>query len=514
MNGALSLVQTLVNGGIEVTFTNPGTTEIHFVAAVDKVKGMRAVLGLFEGVCTGAADGFARMAGKPAATLLHLGPGLANGLANLHNARRAGSPIVNIIGDHATHHRKYDAPLTSDIESLAKTVSGWVHSSKNAHCVPADGAAAIAASMKPPGQIATLILPADCAWNKGANPAPAPPLPKRRAVDQKTVKDVARILRRGEPTVILIGGPALMAPGLTLASRISRATGARIMGNRVNARLQRGAGRPVIERLPYPVEPALKMLQGTAHLILAGTRLPVSFFAYPDMPGLLVPEDCGVYTLATEEEDIVGALEALVHELKASQETGPLYPFKRPLLPTGKIDPAKVWASLTALMPEHAIISDEAITSGRSSEEWTLGAPPHDWLNITGGAIGQGMPVAIGAAVACPDRKVFSMQADGSAMYTLQALWTQARESLDIITVLFSNRSYAILQGELKKLGGNNPGSKVLEMFDLGNPELDWVKLAQGMGVQASRAETSESLNQQLRSAIQSSGPHLIEVVL
>jgi acetolactate synthase-1/2/3 large subunit len=514
MNGAQSLIQTLVNGGVEVCFTNPGTSEMHFVAAVDKVKGMRTVLGLFEGVCTGAADGYARMAGKPAATLLHLGPGLANGIANLHNARRANSPMVNIVGDHATYHQEYDAPLTSDIAGLAKTVSGWVRSARDAASVGADAAAAIAAAMQPPSQIATLILPADCAWNEGGQPASAPVLPKAAPVDQATIGQIANVLRKKEPTVLLMTGRALLTDGLWLAGRVAQASGARLLCNTLNSRHQRGAGRVIAPLLPYDIKMAQETLAGTAHLILVGTQPPVSFFAYPNLPSWLTPEGCQIHILTRPEEDVIAALEALVEELNAPVEPAGLAELRRSPLPGGEIMPEKMWASLSALMPEEAIISNEAVTSGRGAEKWMAGAPPHDWLNVTGGAIGQGMPAAVGAAVACPDRKVFAMEADGSGMYTLQSLWTQAREKLDIINIIFSNRAYAILQGELKRVGAGIPGPKAAEMLSLGNPDLDWVKLANGMGVEAGRVTTMEAFNRELEAAVRRSGPYLIEVIL
>lgn len=514
MNGAQSLVQTLVNGGVKVCFTNPGTSEIHFVAAVDQIKGMRTVLGLFEGVCTGAADGYGRMTGRPASTLLHLGPGLGNGLANLHNARRAETPIVNIVGDHATYHLKHDAPLTTDIESIAKSVSGWVRTSKSAADVPSDGAAAIAAAMTPPGQVATLILPADCSWNKSAVPAPKPESVKQSPVAQKTIEQVAEVLRKEKPTVILIGGSLMLEKGLWLASRISRASGARIIGHRVNSRTQRGAGRAIIERLPYPVKPALETLRGTAHLILAGTKPPVSFFAWPDMPNRLTPEGCQIHTLAEANQDGIKALEILADILHATSRPERLYELNVPAPPAGELTAAKVWQALAAVIPEETIISDEAITSSRDADKWTAGAPPHDWLNITGGAIGQGMPVATGAAVACPDRKVVAMQADGSAMYTVQSLWTQAREKLDVVTIIFSNRAYRILFGELKRVGVKEAGPKAAAMFSLSDPDLNWVHLAEGMGVHAMRADTCKQFNKYLEASIRSPGPHLIEAVI
>ncbi len=514
MNGAQSLVQTLVNGGVDVCFTNPGTSEIHFVAAVDQVAGMRTVLGLFEGVCTGAADGYGRMTGKPAATLVHLGPGLGNGLANLHNARRAETPVISIVGDHATYHLQHDAPLTTDIESIAGSVSGWVRTSESAAAIPSDGAEAIAAAMAPPGQVATLILPADCCWNESVAPQPKPELPRPATVDSKTIDEIAAVLRKGEPTVILLAGALMQEKGLWLAGRIARASGARIIGQRANGRTQRGAGRVVINRLPYPVKPALEMLKGTAHLILAGAKPPVSFFAWPNMPNWLTPKDCQIHTLAEGDQDGIEAFEILADLLNAPSEPERLYELSLPPLPTGELTAGKVWQALAALIPAEAIISDEGITSSRDAEKWISGAPPHDWLNITGGAIGQGMPVATGAAVACPDRKVFAMQADGSGMYTLQALWTQAREKLDVVTIIFSNRAYRILLGELKRVGVKEVGPKASDMFSLSHPDINWVQLAEGMGVHAMRADTCEQFNKFLEASIRSPGPHLIEAVI
>ena len=514
MTGAESLVHTLVNGGVEVCFANPGTSEMHFMVAADKVAGMRTILGLFEGVCTGAADGYARMAGKPAATLTHLGPGFGNALANAHNARRGLSPMINIIGDHATYHIRHDAPLTTDIEAMAKTVSDWVRASKSAADVPKDAAEAIREAMTPPGRVATLILPADCSWNESTGPAAVSVIPKPSPVASETIDEIARVLRKGEPTVLLLAAPFLLEDALRQAGRIARTTGVRILGNRSNRRAHRGAGRVPFDRIPYPVRPALKLLEGTAHLILVGAKPPVSFFAWKDQPNWLAPENCRIHTLATPQEDGVAALEALADALAAPKEPAVVNPLDRPALPTGKLTPEKAWNALAALMPEHAIVVDEGVTSSRDADGWMRGAPPHDWLTNTGGAIGIGMPVATGAAVACPDRKIFSMEADGSAMYTLQSLWTQAHENLDVVTVLFANRSYKILQGELERVGLENVNPSARAQFDLTPPDLDWVKLANGMGVPAKQAETAEDFTKYLEAAIASSGPHLIEVVL
>jgi acetolactate synthase I/II/III large subunit len=514
MNGAESLVRTLVGGGVDVCFANPGTSEMHFVAALDRVDGMRCVLGLFEGVVTGAADGYARMSEKPAATLLHLGPGMANGLANIHNANKASTPMVNIVGDHATYHRRYDAPLTTDIETAARPFSRWVKTSPDAHSVAADGAAAIVAARTAPGQIATLILPADTAWNEGSGPAPVPPPAPPAAVAPERITEVACVLRSREPALLLLTGRALREEGLALAGRIAAKTGARLMAQGSNARTQRGRGRVFVERVPYVVDQAVKVLSGLKHIILVGAKMPVAFFAYPDKPSLLSPPDCQGHLLARLDEDAIGALAALADELGARSTAAPTVDDPPPVLAEGEITPNALGASLGALLPENAIVVDEAVTTGRGFFVPTRSAAPHDWLSNMGGSIGLGLPLATGAAVACPDRKVVALEGDGSGMYTLQALWTQAREGLDVTTLLFSNRSYAILRGELANVGAGNPGRKALDMLDLGHPDIDWVGLARAMGVPGARVATMGEFNRRLAEGISAPGPFLVEVML
>ncbi|TVT57303.1 acetolactate synthase large subunit [Amycolatopsis rhizosphaerae] len=513
MNGAQSLIRTLADAGVEVCFGNPGTSEMHFVAALDSVPEMRGVLGLFEGVVTGAADGYARIAGKPAATLLHLGPGLGNGLANLHNARRAHTPIVNVVGDHATYHKRYDAPLESDIEAVAGSLTGWVRRCDSTADLGADAAAAVAAAQDAPGRVATLILPADLSWNDGG--VPVAPIPPRapRPVAATTVKAVAEILRTGEPVAVLAGGPACREAGLLALSRIVTATGAKTLIETFPARLERGAGLPAFERLGYLAEQATYQLNGIRHLVLAGAKAPVSFFAYPGKASELVPEGAQVHVLAELGEDVTGALEALATEVAADTEPVLQQP-QRPALPTGPLT-AQNWVEVIgALLPENAIISDEANTSGLLLPAATAGAPRHDLLTLTGGAIGQGLPVATGAAVAAPDRPVIALQADGSALYTISALWTQARENLDVTTVLLNNRAYAILRMELQRVGAEGSGPKANALLDLSRPDLDFVKIAEGMGVPASRATTAEELAEQFSRALAEPGPHLIDAIV
>ena len=513
MNGAQSLVRTLSGAGVEVCFANPGTSEMHFVAALDLVGGVRCVLGLFEGVATGAADGYARMADKPAATLLHLGPGLANGLANVHNARRASSPVVNIVGDHATYHKEFDAPLTSDVEGVARPFSDWVLTSKDSRSVARDGASAIAAAMAPPGKIATLILPADVSWGPSEGPAQLPPVKSRPEAAPGAVAEAARALRSGEAPVLFLGGPALREPGLTLAGRIAAKTGARLIAQTHNARVERGAGRVAVGFLPYPVDAALKTLAGTSHLLLAGSKAPVAFFAYPEKPSALSPPECEIHTLAAPDEDVVGALEALADELDA-REDAPVQQLETSPSTGGANSFDAAAASVAASLPENAIVVEEALTGASAFMSRTRSAAPHDYLQITGGAIGIGLPLATGAAIARPDRKVVCLQADGSAMYTVQALWTQAREGLDITTVILDNRSYAILKGELANVGASSAGRTAHDMMELDRPALDWVSIARGMGVEAGHAATMEQFNRQFEAGLNSQGPYLIALQL
>jgi acetolactate synthase-1/2/3 large subunit len=486
MNGADVLCDTLLAAGVDTCFANPGTSEMHFVAALDRKPEMRCILGLFEGVVTGAADGYARMADKPAATLLHLGPGLANGLANLHNARRANSPVVNIVGDHATYHLQYDAPLTTDIEMLARPMSHWVRT------VP------------------------DAAWNSTEAPLQAPrPLPPRRQVGADRMRDAVQAIRSGKRTLLMLSGLALREANLHVAGRIAQATGVRLLAQQSNARLERGAGRVEIDRVPYSVDQALAALQDIECLILIGAVEPVAFIAYPDKPSRIAPPDCTVLELAAPGDDLEHALAWLASELVVPATTAIALPaLARPPLPSGALTPVAVATALAALMPDQAIICDESVTSGRSLFQHTRTTPPHDFLQLTGGAIGLGLPLATGAAVASPGRKVICLEADGSGMYTVQALWTQAREKLDVVTIIYANRAYAILQGELKQVGAGNPGVNASRMLNLDQPALDWVKMAEGMGVEAVRAETAEAFSDALKAALARPGPFLIEAVI
>jgi acetolactate synthase-1/2/3 large subunit len=512
VNGAEALLRTLVGAGVDTCFMNPGTSEMHFVAALDQVPEMRGVLGLFEGVATGAADGYARMAGKPAAVLLHLGPGLGNGLANLHNARKGFVPIVNIVGDHATYHKQYDAQLESDIETVARNVSSWVRSSPSTAALAGDAAEAVAVAMGPPGQVATLILPADVSWSDGGAVAEPVAAVGRSAVDGGAVAATSALLRSGEPVCLFLGGDALGARGVRAAARVAAATGAKVLAETFPTRVERGGGLPEVERLAYLAEFAAMQLEGTRHLVLVDAKSPVSFFAYPGKESDLVPAGCEVHELAGRTVDAAGALEALADALGAGEV--PPAPASRPARPTGALTAMAMADAVGALLPEGAIVSDEAQTSGLFNPGATAGGPRHSWLCLTGGAIGQGLPAATGAAVACPDRRVLALEADGSALYTIQSLWTQAREGLDVTTVIYDNRSYSVLNMELSRVGADGGGPKAQAMLDLHGPDLDFVRIAEGLGVPATRAETADEFTSQLEAALATPGPSLIDAIV
>ena len=517
MNGAENLVRTLIDGEIVVCFTNPGTSELHIVAALDRQTEVRCVLGLFEGVVTGAADGYARMTARPACTLLHLGPGLANGLANLHNASRAQVPIVNVVGQHATYHLRHETPLTADIEAIARPYSKWLRTSCAASEIGHDATEAIIAARTAPGRIATLIVPSDVAWSKvvpddSRLAAGFPAVPEAPLPSSKTVDHAAAMLRSGLRTGLLITGSALFGDGLATAGRVATATGAKLFSPYPFARMERGAGIAPVERLQYVLDMAVEQLKEFRQLILVGASPPISYFAYPDKNSVLTSPDCEIHTLARPGEDYLGALEALaaslsLHDTKFHSEKA-----ERPPLPFGEITLPGLAATVAALLPENTIVVDESMTSGRGIMAATRGAPPHDFLGNTGGSIGIAMPLAVGAAVACPDRRVLCLSADGSGMYTLQALWTMAREGLKVTTVVFANRAYAVLKREFAFLGVGEPGPRAADLFDIGRPDLDWVLLAKSMGVPGTRATSLDTFARALREGFESEGPMLIEV--
>ena len=513
MNGAKSLVETLLKSGVDTCFANPGTSEMHFVAALDQSVGMRCVLGLQENVVTGMADGYYRIKGKPACTLLHCGPGLANGLANLHNARRARSGIVNIVGDQATYHRPLDAPLTADTEGLARTVSAWVRTSTRASEVGGDAAAAVQAARTLPGCISTLILPSDTSWDDGGVVADALPVPDSPSIDPFAVQNTARVLRTGKNVLILLAGRGVLGESQSLAWRIAQATGAALMADYGTAHMARGRGRLPLERVPYNTDLAVQALSRFGHIILVSAKRPVGFFAYPGKPSKQYPEAAQLHVLAREDQDAGAALQALVDELGTPHAALP-DPGPRPDIVNGAPTPEGLALTLAAVMPEHAIIADESVSYGRGFYKNTHAAPVHDWLHLVGGAIGAGMPMATGAAIASGgQRRVINLQADGSAMYSLQSLWTQARERLPVTTILLNNRKYSILIGEYKAVGATL-GPTAMSMLDLSDPNLDWVKLANGMGVEAARATTLEECAGLMRQSFKQDGPFLIELMI
>ena len=519
MNGSESLVATLTNQGVNICFANPGTSEMHFLAALENPS-LRSVLVLFEGIATGAADGWYRMTGKPASTLLHLGPGLANGLANLHNARRAGSGIVNIIGEHATAHLKYDPPLMSDIDGLARPIRHWVRRTSSASALAGDTIEAVKQARSKPGQIATLILPGETSWGDASEHSKSELVPEcdcsnaPKAPDMARVEQVASILRSGEPTLIICAGQATRGRAVELLGRIATHTGCRVATQFFTSRIERGAGRAPLERIPYFVPKALEFLSGFKNIITIETREPIAFFSYPGSPSLLKPDNCAVHSLVEADEDCIAGLEMLIDVLGAQKTEAVLQERSDVGIPDGRLDPTSIARALTAALPDNAILVDESLTTGRETLGLTAGARPHDVLQNMGGSIGFGTPVATGAALACPDRRVFCMVGDGSAMYTIQSLWTQARESLNITTIIFANNSYQILKNEYANMGFGKPGPKASAMIEIDKPRIDWVAMGSSMGVPSVRVENAGDFYRSMMKSNEEPGPMLIEVCL
>lgn len=510
MNGAESVVRSLHAAGVDVCFANPGTSEMQFVDALDRTGLMRCVLGLFEGVATGAADGYARMASRPAVTLLHLAPGLANAGANMHNARKAKAPMVNIVGDHAIRHRGYDAPLSADVEGAAAPFSDWVRTATSAGSFATDAMEALGAAMSRPNKVATLIAPADIGWDSGGRMAPPPPPPAFAPMEAEALERAAAML--GPDCVMLVGGSVLETPeAVARLQGIAAQTGATLLAPTSNRRFERGAGRAPINRVPYPITMALETLAPFRRAVLIETVPPVAFFAYPGKPSLLLPEGCETLTLAGRDGDGPAAAAALAERLDAAPLVAAC---ERPAPPpAGPITAPALAAAVAHVLPEGAIVVDESISGGRNLWGSTQGAAPHSWISLAGGAIGDGIPLALGAAIACPDRPVLALQADGSAMYTIQGLWSQAREGCNVTTVILANRTYEILKNELFAVGAN-PGRSALDMLDLDRPHLDFVSLARGMGVPGRRVEDVAELCHVVQAALAEPGPYLVEAVM
>jgi len=514
MNGATALINTLADCGVEFCIANPGTSEMHLVQGLDAVPRVRSVLALFEGVCTGAADGIGRMTGKPAATLLHLGPGMANGIANLHNARRANTPMINIIGNHPNFHVGYDAPLTSNIDTLARNFSCWLKSESTENTLAQDGADAFTATLRQTsgstGQIATLIMGADAAWGESPGPAKPNAIPERPKTNEKAIEDVAKSIAAGRKTALLLEHHASEQSAMSAASKIASKTGCKLFNGTFPARVDGGPGRVSIERLPYFPEQVLNALEGIENLVLVGGEVPASFFAYKNTPGQLIPKGCQVTRLTSIEEDATDALERLADRLGATNSAVSYFEKKEISKPTGELNTKTIIQSLAATLPENVIVCTDS-GGGNAAHPLCQNTTQNSWLSLTGGAIGQGGPCSVGAALACPDQRVLAMLGDGGAAYTIQALWTQARENLDVTTIIFANNSYNILNVEYGRLGVTDVGEIAASLFDIGNPSIDWVSLARGFGVDGGKANTAEELCTLLQKSYTTPGPFIIQ---
>ena len=515
MNSADALLKTLIANGLEVVFANPGTSEMHLVAAIDHHPEIRPVLGLFEGVVTGAADGYARISGKAAANLLHLGPGLGNGFANIHNARKARTPMLNIVGDHATYHLKYDAPLTSDLDGLAEASSNWVGRSSSPDDLSSLGSKACHEAHKFPGQIATMLVPADCAWGETDNLGPIIKPSEPQKIDDSDIDNAFNALSKSDNAMLFLGGNFLDEECVTLAGKIATVANCRLATDTFVKKHRRGRGITKVEPIPYFAEMAEEYLKGIDTIVFIGTKPPVSFFAYPGKKSYLSPEEAKIIELCSPFQDGKYALNALNDLFKGSKIDDKFFPLEDFNMPdSGDLGPENIGPIFANLLPEETIVCDEAATSGFFVTPHAWNAKPLDWLALTGGSIGQGLPLATGAAIGAPDRPVVCLHGDGGAMYTVQSLWTQARESLNVTNIIFSNRSYAILKVELDRVGALGTGERAASMFSLDNPPINWSSLAKSLGVAGRTTTTVKEFKKALSDSLSSDGPSLIEVLI
>jgi acetolactate synthase-1/2/3 large subunit len=513
MTGAEAIIGSLADCGVAACFANPGTSEMHLVTALDREPRIKSVLCLFEGVATGAADGYARMSGVPALTLLHLGPGYLNGGANIHNGRRAYVPMINLIGDHAVTHRQYDEPLASDIAGLAGPNSRWLKSVDRVEDAGSLAVEAFEQSFGPPPGPVSLIMPADVAWTGGAKRAEGGKRAGLKIASDDLIEEAGRAVTKAKRPAMLVNGTALHAGGAETLRRME-AQGVKVITDTFMARHVRGGGLHDVARLPYFAEMAVEALAGIDLLLLAGTKPPVAFFAYPNTPGAFTPKGARTLSLGGPETDSMDAVSRLADWLDA-----PVAPrasnWTRSAPGTGdKFNPHTIGMSLAHYLPEGALISDDGVTSGLPIYMALSAGARHEWLGHTGGAIGQGMPVAVGAAVARRDVKTVCLAGDGAGMYTVQSLWTMARENLDVLTIVFVNNAYRILKIELARTGAGNPGPAADSMLSLGNPDIDWVKLSESMGVGAEAVSTCAQFNDALQRAVATRGPRLIACII
>ena len=513
MNGAQAMLRTAANAGVEVCFANPGTSEIHLVAALDEIPGVRGVLAQFEGVATGAADGYGRMTGKPALTLVHLGPGFANGFANLHNARRGRTPLVNVIGHHPTWHRNYDPPLNTEVESLVRAASDWQRTAASAEHISRDMADAISAARRHPGQIATLIVPTDCQWNEAYGPIVEPTPPPAALIGAEAVDRARAATSKGERTMLMLGSSGFTDAAQREAAKVQAKTGCRLAAETFCGRMERGPHLPPLPRVPYFPEQAVDFFRGVDTVVLAGAADPVAFFGYEGGVSRLIPDSADVVVLSHPTEDSRHALRELAGALSAKEEP-PARSVERPPAPAGPIGVRVAAQAIAATLPEQAIVMDEGITAGAGFYPATMNAPAHTYLQENGGAIGMGLPASLGAAIACPDRKVLNLEGDGSGLYTIQALWSQVREGVDVVNLVFANDVYRILQVELHRAGVEELGPQSVNLTDLSGPRVEWLDLARGFGMPAVQVRTGEELTEALERGFAEPGPCLIEAMV
>ncbi len=513
MMGAQWMLKSAAAAGIEVCFANPGTTELPFVAAMDRATEIRPLLGLFEGVCSGAADGYYRIRRKPAMTLTHLGPGFANAIANFHNARRARSAIFNVIGEHMSWHVAADPPLASDIESLARPVSAGVWRADTPATLHNATVGALQ-GLQQRGGIQTLILPMDLQEDPVQHSIAAPVAAQAAAdYDAAAVATVAADITAGRKVLLYLGADALGEAALRRLARLAALPNVELVGETFPAASEHGRGLPAIKRLVALAEKAHPYLLGFERVAVLAAEPPVAFFGARGLPSHL-GDPARMATVCGPGGRVAEALEELLARVR---------PAAAPASTVQRVSDTDLGESLTpesasrvvaAHLPANAIVSAEGATLGFPFNALASQAERHTTIVLTGGAIGQGLPSAFGASVAAPDRKVVALQSDGSALFTIQALWSMAREGSDVVVILASNQRYNILINEMSRNGYALTSPPVRDLLNLARPAVDWQALSTSFGVPSNRVESVSALRRAFQAALAERGPRLIEVVL
>ena len=514
MNGAAAFFKSIVDNGIDTIFACPGTSEMQVVDEVG-YSNLRVVLCLFENSVTGMADGYARMLDKPALGMVHVTCGLTNALANMHNARIANSRMIIFGGGvHVAH--EVNEPVHSMLQRqpyVAQIAAQCVIEARSPDQLAAAATQALKASNDGAGKIVYVYGPNNAVWGESSFQGKlTSSAEQRQRVSTATISSIADTLKAGKKTAFILDNLALREEGLEILGRIAEGAGGRLFREWLPSRIAMGAGRVRTETLPYGGAEGRELLSEFDQIVLVGAKIPVCPFSYENQPWVKIPENCNVHTLATADHDILAALEELATQLDLPEKASNRYNRKPGEPPTGPLSGNSIVQSLSILMPADSIVLDEAMLENVMFPLLMDGAAPFDFMAACpGGAIGAGPPVACGAAIACPNRKVILLEGDFSLMQGNTALWSMAQHNLDICVINYNNEGSASLSTELARVRQGEAQPKSIELLRIRKPTIDYAAMAESMGVPASRAETAEEFHLQLTKAMSTKGPHFID---